>query len=344
MGLTNTINIDSKPTLEERNGPQIHNNARQNFNYKEYYRWMNAQLTLRITSLAVALLGNPPIRKPTEWRWGQKRSLAVYVSGDKAGRFCDFESGASGDALALAQYRTGYRGKELSDWVRQFIGHQRPAFEKRANETWTPLMPVPPEAFEGDILEGLAESFTRKGMVEKGRYAYRDLEGRLLGYVVRFEGRSGKMTLPLTYCVNKRGYKQWRWKGLPTPRLPYGAELLKRSGNSRLPILVVEGEKTCDAARSLFPDWTVLSWAAGTGSVHLTNWSVLKDETVRLWPDHDGAGLDCMARLKAMANKSGARDVAVISLSAHTPPKWDLADPLPADWSLQTLKTLLESS
>lgn len=343
MGLANTINTDSKPTLEERNSSPLHNKVRQDFNYKEYYHWMNAQLTPRITSLAVALLGNPTVRKPTEWRWGQKGSLVVYMSGDKAGRFCDFETGAMGDALALAQYKTGYRGKELSDWVKEFIGHQRSSFEKRVNEAWTPLMPVPLEALEGNILQGLDDSFNRKGMVERGRYTYRDLEGRVLGYVVRFEGYSGKMTLPLTYCVNKQGHTQWRWKGMPAPRLPYGAELLENTRNCRLPILVVEGEKTCDAARSLFSDWTVLSWAAGSGSVHLTDWSCLKDATVRLWPDHDRAGLDCMTRLKAIAKKSGVQDVTVISLPNDTPVKWDLADSLPETWNEQILRTILES-
>src|SRR5690606_27445721 len=110
------------------------------------------------------------------------------------------------------------------------------------------ITPVPEEALKGNILEGLSESFKRKGMLETGRYCYRDYEGRTLGYVIRFEKEKEKekMTLPLTYCINDRGRKGWWWKGFPVPRLPYGAELLRGSTNT---ILIVEGEKKCDAAR-----------------------------------------------------------------------------------------------
>lgn len=338
MSLPNSINPVSEPTPIPETSHQQHHNSRGDFNYKDYYRWMAEQLTMRISSLAVALLGNPISKRPTEWRWGKKGEVVVYVAGDKTGRFCDFESGASGDALELLKYKTGYSGKDLSDWVKNFIGHQPKAFVKQEKEAWTPIIPVPEEALNGGITKGLSESFNRKGFVEIGRYCYRDLEDNVFGYVVRFENADDKMTLPLTYCINEKGIKRWWWKGFPVPRFPYGAELLKSSTNT---VLIVEGEKKCDAARSIFSALTVLTWLAGTGSVHLTEWTVLKGREVILWPDNDNPGLKCMEKLKMILEKVGAGSVRVISLPADTPQGWDLADPLPDGWDMATLDRLV---
>lgn len=313
--------------------------GKTDFNYKAYYAWMVEQLTPRISSLAVALLGNPTHKRPSEWRWGKKGEVVVYVAGEKIGRFSDFESGVSGDALELVKYKTGYRGKDLSDWVKNFIGYQSRTFTKK--ESWKPIIPVPEEALKGDILEGLSESFNRKGLVETGRYCYRDLEGNILGYVVRFEKGKDKMTLPLTYCINEMGSKSWLWKGFPIPRLPYGAELLKTSSNT---VLVVEGEKKCDAARGIFPDMTVVTWVSGTGSVHLTDWSSLSGKEVVLWPDNDDPGLKCMNKLQTILEKVGVGSVRVVPLPDDTPQGWDLADSWPERWNQTTLDNLINEA
>jgi len=341
MSLSNQTNPINQPTPTLQNSPHLLEKGREGFDYKDYYRWMNEQLTMRISSLAVALLGNPTYKRPTEWRWGKKGEVVVYMAGEKIGRFSDFESGVSGDALELVKYKTGYRSKELSDWVKNFIGYQPRTLLKEGKEAWMPIVPVPEEALKGDILQGLADNFSRKGMFEQGRYCYRDLEGNILGYVVRFEDEENKMTLPLTYCVNEKGIKSWRWKGLPVPRLPYGAELLKNTCNT---ILVVEGEKTAEAAKIIFPAMTILSWLAGTGSVHLTEWSVLEDREVILWPDNDKPGLKCMARLKKILQEVKAASVRIVQVPSRTPLQWDLANNLPEGWDKATLDHLLKEA
>jgi hypothetical protein len=339
MNLYNTSNFIDKPTPALQNKSEAQDNSRGTLNYKDYYKWMVDQLTPRISSLAVALLGNPTQKRSTEWRWGKKGEIVVYISGDKMGRFCDFESGASGDALELVKYKTGYRSTELSQFVKSFIGFQPRTIEKK--ETWTPVMPVPLHALEGDITKGLTESFSRKGFTEYGRYCYRDLEGNILGFVVRFEQDKDKLTLPLTYCINKRGNKSWWWKGFPVPRLPYGAELLTGSTNT---VLIVEGEKKCEAARSIFPNMTVVSWVAGTGSVHLTDWSALASRDVVLWPDNDEPGLKCMPKLKNILEGVGASCVRIVSLPTDTPHGWDLADEFPVAWDKVYLEKLISEA
>jgi hypothetical protein len=334
------MSLNQTPSADVTQGqPSTFKSGKTDFNYKEYYAWMVGQLTPRISSLAVALLGNPTHKRPSEWRWGDKGEIVVYITGEKMGRFCDFESGASGDALELVKYKTGYRGKDLSNWVKNFIGYQSQTFIKK--ESWKPIIPVPEEALKGDILEGLSESFSRKGFVETGRYCYRDLEGNILGFVVRFEKGKDKMTLPLTYCINESGSKSWWWKGFPIPRLPYGAELLKNSTNM---VIIVEGEKKCEAARRIFPDTTVVTWIAGTGSVHLTDWSSLSGKEVVLWPDNDDPGLKCMTKLKTILEKVGVSSVRVVPLPMDTPQGWDLADTWPEGWNQTTLGNLINES
>lgn len=341
-----------KPLLQ--NNPQSPlpiDKGGSDFNYKEYYSWMNEQLTLRISSLAIALLGNPTYKRPTEWRYGDKKHFVVHIGGQWQGRFHDFETGESGDALNLVQIRTGLTGKALSDWVKGFIGYV-PKQPEKEQQNWRPIMPIPQEVLDQNLETTLIRNFSPKDMEETARYCYRDLEGSILGFVVRFEEKEPKiilpfldsvkkMTLPLTYCINEKGAKSWRWKGFPVPRIPYGAEALKDSTKT---VLIVEGEKTAEAAKKLFPELVVLSWLAGTGSVHLTDWSLLDCRDVILWPDNDEPGLNCMIKLKGILEGVGASSVRIVSLPSRTPHSWDLANDLPEGWNRDTLDHLIHES
>ena len=45
-----------------------------------------------------------------------------------------------------------------------------------------------------------------KGKIEVARYAYKEADSNVLGYVVRLEDKSGhKITPTLTYCQNDKG-------------------------------------------------------------------------------------------------------------------------------------------
>ena len=102
------MSLNQTPRADVIQGqPSAFKSGKTDFNYKEYYAWMVEQLTPRISSLAVALLGNPTHKRPSEWRWGKKGEVVIYVAGEKIGRFSDFESGASGDALELVKVRRG---------------------------------------------------------------------------------------------------------------------------------------------------------------------------------------------------------------------------------------------
>ena len=97
----------------------------------------------------------------------------------------------------------------------------------------------------------------RRSSIGAGRPAsawqYKDPTGRLLGYTARFKkADGGKEVLPYTYCQAADGQREWRWQSFSTPRPLYNLDKLTERPLDW--VLVVEGEKTADAAAELFPD------------------------------------------------------------------------------------------
>lgn len=136
-------------------------------------------------------------------------------------------------------------------------------------------------------------------------------------YVCRF---AGKRIRPLCWDGDA-----WRWKAPPTPRPLYWA---RRDAN--LPLLIVEGEKTADAAAALFPNHAVLTWPSGCKAIDKTDWSLVAGRRCVLWPDADMPGREAMAKLALRLLAVGAAQVRIVHPPEGVPEGWDLAD---ADWS-----------
>jgi hypothetical protein len=88
-------------------------------------------------------------------------------------------------------------------------------------------------------------------------WPYHDVDGRLVGYVCRWDfetadGARDKLILPVTFCDLGDGHRAWRAAGFPEPRPLFGLPDLLAVPDA--PVLVVEGEKTREAAAKLFPD------------------------------------------------------------------------------------------
>jgi hypothetical protein len=189
----------------------------------------------------------------------------------------------------------------------------------------------------------------KDGAREVGRYAYRDGQGNLKGYVFRIEKADGsKITPPLSWCENEDGLKAWKWQAFEKEsKTPYGIEKLAQ--DQTRPVLVVEGEKTADAAQKLLPGYHVLTWGGGAGNVGKTNWEALAGRDVVIWPDNDPGGHKAAGALydiivAANAGKSEESSVAIVPLPEGLPPKWDLADPLPEGWTLETVKEMVKEA
>lgn len=115
------------------------------------------------------------------------------------------------------------------------------------------------------------------------------IDGALFdGFTIQSELK--KVYWPWTYGSMSANIKpKWESKQFSYPRPLYGMEKLAEMPDSQ--ILLVEGEKACDAAQELYPMLCCMTWPGGSNSVKLADWRVLKGrENVVLWPDNDPAG------------------------------------------------------
>ncbi|WP_050798397.1 DUF927 domain-containing protein [Commensalibacter intestini] len=169
-------------------------------------------------------------------------------------------------------------------------------------------------------------------------WIYRDANNKPLMARLRIEKKDGKKDfLPMTYghrvWIDKHGNKQdqtkWYFKE-PNLLLPlYGLDLLTQRPTD--PFLIVEGEKTADTARILFPEYIVMTSQGGSHGANRNEWSVLKDKSIIIWPDHDQAGEDYASDLIEILYEIGIQSLCKIVLPTNLPNGWDLADPVPQD-------------
>jgi len=311
------------------------------------------ELNANIKDLAYQFLGKPQQQKPTEWRYGNKGSISIHVAGHKQGLYSNFETGESGNALKFIQDQLNCDHKQAFKWGVEWLGRnplqqtssvaktQSEAYQK---QEWTPIFPAPQTPV--DLQAESQLRYMLKGRQETARYEYKDAEGNTLGYVVRLEDKQGnKITPTLTFCAQRESEikskdhdqllipkshsstSQWRWQGFGNDRPLYGLDQLKQKPEA--PVLIVEGEKTAESAKALFPDHAVVTWSGGCGSVHKSDWSVLKDRNVVIWPDNDQPGLKAAAKITEILNQQSNDRVTIIDLPSTLPHKWDLADQIP---------------
>ncbi len=133
-----------------------------------------------------------------------------------SGRWSDFATGdAGGDLVSLGPIFSGSArpkrlcgslkcGKSTAMSADQFAPIRSAAQgSRRKAQAWTPILPVPGNAPELPRHPDLG--------TPSGTYPYRDVNGALLGYVLRFDPPSGKEFRPCTFCRHPNGtLTEWR--------------------------------------------------------------------------------------------------------------------------------------
>lgn len=252
------------------------------------------------------------------------RSMHVELQGPKTGMWHDFAADDGGDVLKLIEKNRGlidYRA--VMDWARDWLGL----------EPWSPD-PNAPKPFD-------PLSKTWKGLRGSTYWPYRDADGHIIAYVVRFDrvkddGTTVKDTIPMRLVNGEWTWKGWRGEARPI----YGIEVLKRRPNA--PLLIVEGEKTKEAAARLFPERVALTWQGGSKSVNKADWQPIIDHIVAneltpgfdvvIWPDADEPGLKAAKYLMTLLpGQPKVVDTSVL------PEGWDLYDEPPAEVDIQAL-------
>lgn len=148
------------------------------------------------------------------------------------------------------------------------------------------------------------------------KYKYCNTNGDILYYVVR---TTDKKFYPMSLTEDGELVAK-----KPNFKTLYGAELLHDDDR---PVIVVEGEKTAEAAREIFKSADVVTWSGGASNVTSQPWELIANREIILWPDNDDAGISAMNKL---ANILDSTKISIINTS-ELDPKMDLADDLPLD-------------
>lgn len=247
----------------------------------------------------------------------------------ETGAWADFAGGERGkDVVSFCKYVNGLKSMyEAAEMVQGLLGiTPDPGALKKARTpaaSWSQLVPVPADApppFQKHFLKEL-------GKVTQS-WAYKNPSGQIMGYIYRFDPPGKKKVFwPLTFWKGVNDIRLWRWKGFNKPRPLYGLDLLEQHPEKRQ-VLIVEGEKTADAARELFMGvCPVVTWPNGADGVDHADFSPLADRKVVIWPDNDEPGVKAADRIAGrLAGLAAA--VKIIINSPKAPKGWDLADGL----------------
>jgi hypothetical protein len=171
---------------------------------------------------------------------------------------------------------------------RSSIDHKN-ANEGGSNDESRIVWPIPKSVSLPDLEKLLGWSPTAV-------HIYLNQKAQPLFLVVRRDSEGGRKDVrPLTLWRQTDGSVAWKIQGPPKPRPLYGLDQL--AARPSAPVLLVEGEKTADAAKQRFPDFVVVTWQGGAKAVDKADWRPLVGRIVTAWPDNDEPGRAAMAKV-----------------------------------------------
>jgi putative DNA primase/helicase len=263
-------------------------------------------------------------RRGNEWVCGSLsgeagKSCSINLN---TGKWADFSTGQKGgDLVSLLAAIRGINQVDAAHEVAHIIGYQNGAAGK-PKPTPPPkptvkLIPPPEPAKRSQVKHAKYGDPT-------AIYKYLSADSKLLFYVLRYdfkddEGVPAKELRPLSFTEDGK----WVFKGWPTPRPLYNLPAVQ--GSER--ILIVEGEKACEAAKLFAPTGTaVITWPNGGNAWDKTDWSPIYGKPVLIWPDHDEPGRIAASKIAAHL-LTHCPEVAMIStITDGLPNGWDAAD------------------
>ena len=205
----------------------------------------------------------------TDAKGGDLISLLAYLDGTKQGEAArKLRELVSPSSFSQGSQRTGGTGLN----GRGFSGSRTvPSDRKPGNRE---LPPIPRHA------QDKRPAAHRTHGKPTREWVYRNAKGEPLFWVCRFDPPEGrKQFSPLVWNPETSA---WQWKAPPAPRPLYGLD--KLACRPMAPVIVTEGEKSADAAQTLFPDAVVVTSMNGAQSPGITDWTPLATREVRAVP------------------------------------------------------------
>lgn len=272
----------------------------------------------------------------------QSRSLvAAWLPGGKvrgSEYICGNLHGEPGESLKVnldsgmwSDFATGHKGGDLISLyaaihsLSQSESYQQLQKYQPIDIVPAPVKPKPVDDFIPIPAGTAIPTIHSKFGATTASYRYTNLNGETLFYVCRFEPpNERKQFLPYSYSKQKGLIN----KAYPAPRPVYNLEELLKRPNDR--VLIVEGEKTAEAARSFNSPYVVTTWSGGSSAFSKTDWSPLRDRKVLIWPDADKPGI---AAAKGIVKILEPQCDEIKTIDTQGMPEgWDAADALAADW------------
>jgi len=148
-------------------------------------------------------------------------------------------------------------------------------------------------------------------------YAYRDLQGEILGYISRWNrvrqmnGDIKKEIRPFIYAEFPGGKRKWCSQGFPNPRPLFNLDKITKRPETT--VLISEGEKTALSAETLFPSFVVTTAMQGAQSAKKTDYTPLKGRDVIIAMDQDDAGLKYGKDVYGQCQLAGVRSVQFLN-------------------------------
>lgn len=282
------------------------------------------------------------------------KSLSINL---RSGKWKDFASGdCGGDLISLW---AGARDMKMGDAARELDerlhagGFTETATHGNCGSTYKPSN-LTPQPFGPETPAPTEKRRQRDGEWESvpisRSWAYRDAEGRLVGYVCRVDYPDGSKDIyPYTFCKTDDGTEKWAFHGFLKPKPLYNLEkILSTTGG----VFGVEGEKCTDTLQSITRN-AVFTWQGGAQAakrIKDTDWSHLNGRSIVLLPDADSAtdergkllpqalqpGISAMLYVEEALTEAGAK--VFIAL----PPKgwkngYDIADAIKDGFSFKQL-------
>lgn len=162
-------------------------------------------------------------------------------------------------------------------------------------------------------------------------YPYKNYKGKIVFYTVRFVKDNKKVVVPFYLTMDNK----WRNKRPNLNKYPvYGSEKLKDSTNT---VLIVEGEKCAD---QVIDGYDLVSFIGGSKAVDKTDWKVLEDKKVIIFPDidskkddsghikrsEDQPGMSAALKIKNFVPQAKIVNIDKIKKVLKPKDGWDIAD------------------
>ena len=181
---------------------------------------------------------------------------------------------------------------------------------------------------------------TKHHGVPTAEWCYKTLDGAVLGYAARYQIDGRKAILQWTYGRSQgEVFGRWACRHFSRPRPLYGLEGLH---HIHQPVMVVEGEKTAEAAKRLFPNAVVLSWPGGVAAIKYADWSPVTGREVLVIPDADAPGAGAGTWVCEHLAQLGCA-VQLVTPEPDRPEGWDLADALADGWGEREASAWLDA-